>query len=246
MPSTHVAADGECITTIAFDHGLPWETIWNAPENADLKKARKDPNVLREGDSVFIPDKKPKIVSLATNAVHKVVVKRPQAKLRLRIVVDQGPKPASPPPPGPPSPDRRNHAGEDPAPDTTPRTDEPRKDLAYVFEIDGKTITGATDGDGWIDCPIPPKATKGKLVLAPGTPHETEVQLKLGHLDPIGELSGVKQRLRNLCFDCGTVNDEETPDLEAAVRAFQAKHCLSVTGKADDATRAELLKAHGT
>ena len=36
------------------------------------------------------------------------------------------------------------------------------------------------------------------------------------------------------------------PELEAALRAFQAKHGLSVTGKIDDATRAEILKAHGT
>jgi hypothetical protein len=246
MATTHAVAAGECISTIAHDYGLPWEKIWNHPENAQLKKTRKDPNVLREGDAVFIPDKESKTVSVATNARHRFVVKRPVAKLRLRVVVDNGPKPAPEPPPGPPSPDRRNHAGEDPDPDATGRSDQPRKSLDYVLEIEGKTITGTTDADGYVDCEIPPKARQGRLVLAPGTPHETAVEINLGHLDPIGEVSGVKQRLRNLCFDCGPPDDEETPALEAALRAFQAKHALAVTGKIDDATRAELLKAHGT
>jgi N-acetylmuramoyl-L-alanine amidase len=65
-------------------------------------------------------------------------------------------------------------------------------------------------------------------------------------LDPIDVISGVKQRLRNLCFDCGDHSDEETPDLQAALSAFQAKHALSVTGTIDDATRAAILEAHGS
>src|SRR6185295_4058908 len=98
---------------------------------------------------------------------------------------------------------------------------------------DDATIEGKTDADGFIDCEMPPNATKGRLILAPGTPHETELPLNFGHLDPIEEISGVKQRLKHLCFDCGDPNDEETPELESALRAFQAKHGLSVTGKID-------------
>jgi hypothetical protein len=162
------------------------------------------------------------------------------------VVVDPGPKPAPEPPPGPPSPDRRNIVEEDPEPDTTPRTDDARDGLAYQLVINGVTIEGQTDADGFVDCEIPPGATSGRLILAPGTPDETEVRLNLGHLDPITEITGIKQRLRNLCFDCGEQSDEETPDLEDALSAFQTKHGLPVTGKIDDATRAEILKAHGT
>jgi N-acetylmuramoyl-L-alanine amidase len=246
MATDHQARAGECILSIALAHGLPWEKVWNHPKNAELKKRRKDPNVIREGDTVHIPNIEPAGFEVATGAVHRFVIKRPTAKLRLRVVVDFGPKPAPEPPPKTPSADRRNVVEEDPEPDNTPRTDEPRNELAYRLVIDGVTTEGQTDEEGYVDCDIPPGATSGRLVLAPGTPHETEVPLMLGHLDPIDDVSGIKQRLRNLCFDCGDQTDEETPDLEAALRAFQTKHGLPVTGKIDDATRGEILKAHGT
>ncbi|HEY4188731.1 MAG TPA: peptidoglycan-binding domain-containing protein [Polyangia bacterium] len=246
MPTDHVTQPGECIASISSAYKLPWEKIWNHPKNAELKQRRKDPNVIREGDTVYVPDPEQRKFSLATGAVHQFVVKRLTVRLRLRVVVDFGPKPPPPLPPKPPSPDRRNIVEEDPEPDATPRTDEARKGLAFKLVIDGVTIEGQTDGDGYLDCQIPAQAMSGHLVLAPGTPHETEVPLHLGHLDPIAEVSGIKQRLRNLCFDCGDQTDDETPGLAAALRAFQAKHGLSVNGEIDDPTRAEILKAHGT
>jgi hypothetical protein len=49
-----------------------------------------------------------------------------------------------------------------------------------------------------------------------------------------------------LCFDCGDESDEPTADFAAALRAFQSKYDLTLTGEADDETRSELLKAHGS
>jgi hypothetical protein len=247
MASQYQVQPGDCIFSIAHDHGLPWEKIWNHANNAELKKVRKDPNILREGDQVFIPDREQRTLSLATGARHKIVVKRPVVKLRLRVVIDLGPKPPPPPPPPlrPPA-DRRNITEEDPPPDNSPRTDEPRKNLAYKLIIDGVTTEGNTDGDGYVDCEIPVRARAGQLVLAPGTPHETEVALNLGHLDPISEITGIKQRLRNLCFDCGDQSPEMNEDLATALRAFQAKHGLSVSGQIDQMTRDELQKQHGS
>ena len=246
MASQYTVQRGDCILSIAHDHHLPWEKIWSHPDNADLKSKRKDPNILCEGDVVHIPDPVQKTISVPTGARHRLVVKRQVVKLRLRVVVDLGPKPAPAPPPAPPSADRRNITEEDPPPDTSPRTDQPRKSLAYKLTIDGVTIAGTTDGDGYIDCEIPARAQTGQLVLAPGTPDETEVTVNLGHLDPITEVTGVKQRLRNLCFDCGDQTPEENDDLETALRAFQTKHGLSVTGTIDQATRDELSKQHGS
>jgi hypothetical protein len=133
---------------------------------------------------------------------------------------------------------------EDPDPDTTARPDEPRKALAYKLTVEQITLEGETDEDGYIECKIPATAMSGQLVLAPDTPDETEMTLNLGYLNPIDEVSGVKQRLQNLCFDCGDQTNEETPDLEDAVRAFQEKCGLPPTGQLDDDTRAELVKAH--
>jgi N-acetylmuramoyl-L-alanine amidase len=244
MATDYQVQRGDCIGSIAYTYNLPWQKIWNHPKNSELKKQRQDPNVLREGDSVHIPDIEPGGVSAPTDARHRFVVKRRVTKLRLRVVVDPGPKPVPEPPPRPPSPDPRNVTEEDPPPDTAARADEPRKSMAYTLVIESVTIRGQTDSDGFLECDIPSDAMSGRLVLAPDTPHETEVALNLGYLDPIDEVSGVKQRLRNLCFDSGDETNEETSDLEDAVRAFQSKHGLSATGTIDDATRAALLKAH--
>ena len=244
MASDYQVKPGDCILTIAYANKLPWEKIWDHPNNAALKKKRKNPNLLHEGDRLYVPDIELGDCPVATGAVHRIVVKRPVAKLRLRVVFDPGAKPTAERPPDRPSPDRRNVVREDPPPDTAERADEPRKAMGYRLTVDGVTTEGDTDADGFIEREIPLNATSGRLVLAPGTPHETEVPLNLGHLNPIDEISGVKQRLKNMCFDCGDQTNEVTPDLEAAVRAFQLKHGLPPSGQINDATRAGILKAH--
>lgn len=48
-------AQGESLPSIAVETGHNWQTLWDHPENADLKGARKDPAVLYPGDRVFVP-----------------------------------------------------------------------------------------------------------------------------------------------------------------------------------------------
>jgi len=245
MASQHEVKNGECIGSIAYAHGMPWEEIWNHAKNGAVRRLRGDPNVLRAGDVLFIPDYKPEPHVLETGKHHRIVYQPPRAQLRLRVVLDPGAPPASGTSPAPAS-GSKDIAQEDPEPSSEARADKARKGLAYRLFVDDEIIEGTTDGDGYVDCEIPPTASLGRLLLAPGTPDETEVRVQLGHLDPIEEVSGVKQRLRNLCFDCGDQSDEETPELGAAVRAFQSKHGLEPTGALDDQTRAEIKKAHGT
>ncbi|MGK3963819.1 peptidoglycan-binding protein [Sorangium sp. So ce118] len=243
MARDHRVRDGECISSIASDHNLSWETVWNHPNNAALKQKRKSPNLLKKGDSVHVPDPVLKEHPAATAAMHKFVLKRPKAQLRLRVVGEPPPKPRAGAPAPPPPPDRRRAITEDPEPDTAPLADEPRAGVAYVLEIEGASIRGETDSDGRIACDIPPNARTARLILEPETPRETILPLALGHLDPLEEVSGVKQRLANLTFGCGE-GDDETPELAAALRAFQEKHGLSVTGEVDQATRDKLREVH--
>lgn len=243
MPVDYRVQRGDCISAIAHRFGFGWEVVWNHPKNAELKKKRKDPNILKVGDVVHVPDKEEKTESAATGKVHRFQVKRPTAKLRLRIVKEPTPK-SKPQAAGPP-PDWKNPTTEDPEPEKTPLEDEPRKDLAYRLEIGELTYEGKTDGDGILEQLIPPDAGTGRLILEPGTPNETVLPLNLGHLDPIEDVSGVKQRLANLTFPCGD-DDELTPELAAALRAFQAKHGLDVTGELDDETRDAIKKAHAS
>jgi hypothetical protein len=51
----YTAGDDDCILSLAAWYGFLWQTIWNHPQNSDLHKLRKHPNVLFAGDRVFIP-----------------------------------------------------------------------------------------------------------------------------------------------------------------------------------------------
>lgn len=85
MPIRHVIKQGESVISLSEKHGLFAETIWNHPENAELKEFRQNMNILMPGDILFIPDKQPKEVSRETNVVHKFKRKGIPALFRLQI-----------------------------------------------------------------------------------------------------------------------------------------------------------------
>ena len=121
-------------------------------------------------------------------------------------------------------------------------TGEPRADEAYELEVDGKKIAEGqkTDGEGWVDHPIPPDALQGKLRLV----EDDEVyHLLLGHLRPIEEVIGIKMRLLNLGFFDGKLNDEIDDALVSALIEFQVGNGLEPTGEIDGPTRNAIKKA---
>ena len=76
------------MASIAARYGFSdWQTIYDAPENAELKKKRKDPSVLCPGDAVVVPDAASKSVSCATGATHNFVVQRSKVIARLAVNV---------------------------------------------------------------------------------------------------------------------------------------------------------------
>lgn len=81
----YVVQSGECMSSIGFKHGFFWETLWNDSNNSDLKKQRKNPNVLLQGDRVHIPDLRLRQESGATEKRHRFKRKSVPAKLRLQI-----------------------------------------------------------------------------------------------------------------------------------------------------------------
>ena len=62
----HEVQEGECILSIAEAAGLFWETLWNHPDNADLKRERGSPHLLRPGDRLTVPELTKKSESCAT------------------------------------------------------------------------------------------------------------------------------------------------------------------------------------
>jgi Putative peptidoglycan binding domain len=88
MPINYQVKQGDCISSIAFEHGFFADTIWNHASNAELKEKREDPNVLMPGDVVFVPDKRLKEVPEPTNNVHKFKCKNTPEKFKLQLLKD--------------------------------------------------------------------------------------------------------------------------------------------------------------
>ena len=206
MP-VHVVEAGESIPSIAKDSGFFWKTIWDHPNNSKLKAERQDPNVLYEGDEVFIPDLELKEFNKSTEHQWKFKRKGEPVKFKLRLLL----------------------------------MDQPRANEDYILIIDGKPIMGKTDGDGKLEEWIPGNARGGKLVLKGG---KEEYPVMIGELDPISKISGVRQRLNNLGFACGSDGDEIDDQTREAIMEFQAKYELEVTGEPDDAFKSKLKGLH--
>ena len=91
MAINYEVKQGDCISSIAFEHGLLPNIIWDHANNAELKSKRKNPNILLPGDVVFVPDKRLKEVSEPTNQVHKFKFQGAPAKLNLKLLDDGEP-----------------------------------------------------------------------------------------------------------------------------------------------------------
>jgi len=93
MAEDYSVQDGDCISSIAYSFGFLPETIWNLPENADLKLLRKDLNVLMPGDTVHIPDLTVQDFPRPTDQLHKFVLHGTVEKLCLRLLdINQKPR----------------------------------------------------------------------------------------------------------------------------------------------------------
>lgn len=85
MPD-HVIEQGECFASVAVRYGFAWRTLWDHPSNAELKKKRRDPNVLAPGDVVFLPAKEAHEESCATGKMHRFVFRGFTEVLRIRLL----------------------------------------------------------------------------------------------------------------------------------------------------------------
>jgi hypothetical protein len=244
MPKEHTIKQGECIFSIATVYGHKWDTIWNAPENQSLRKDRDQPGVLMPGDRVSIPDLQPKVLTLATNKRHKIIVALNLVTMRVRLM--EPPAPAKEDPTGgTASNDHKDFTIDDPEPpDRAP--DQPRANVPFEVWTEGKMLLGGnSDGDGYIEFKLRPEVTEAELICEPRTLKELRMPLALGGLDPISTVRGVKQRLYNLGLDCGDTSDDEHDNFAATVSAFQEAQGLRTTGELDADTRAHLQKVHG-
>lgn len=94
--TTYAVKQGDCISSIAARAGLLWQTVWEHPQNAELRERRKDPNMLFHGDILAVPKKRVKHVSRPTEAEHAFVKLVTPAKLKLRLRHEGAPRAAAP------------------------------------------------------------------------------------------------------------------------------------------------------
>jgi len=124
----------------------------------------------------------------------------------------------------------------------------PRANQDYELVIGATTYKGTTDANGVLEEFVPPDATEGKLTIGEDG---AVFALKLGHMDPLGELAGIQNRLANLGYECGRFSahagdlDGKMDDAtRSALLSFQRRFQLEETGELDNATKALLDRYH--
>lgn len=215
MSDVHIVEQGEHLSQIAKVYGFPdYKILWDHPENANLKKLRKNPNILFPGDEVFIPDKEEKEESGSTDKRHTFVVDKETLKLRL-VLEDIYEKPIS--------------------------------GAQCALLVGDQTFQLTTDGKGKLEQDIPLDAQEATLVIrGDQTPFQNEIiPIKIGHLDPVEEISGQVARLNNLGYFPGPLDGSDPDAFQSSVEEFQCDHSLKVDGDCGTNTQTKLKEVHG-
>jgi hypothetical protein len=114
----------------------------------------------------------------------------------------------------------------------------------YLLCVDGQPDKpGTSNGDGLVKEDVPAAATVAYIDF----PQDGfSVEVKLGHVDPLGERNALAARLRNLGFACPESEDAEemAKRIQYALARLQAEHEIEPTGELDDKTRDLLLQLH--
>jgi hypothetical protein len=92
----YVVQSGDCLSSIAERHGHFWQTLWELPANATLRRVRGDPNVLLPGDRLTIPPIHTETRTCATGRRHTFRRRGVPAYLRLQFCVGGRPRARAP------------------------------------------------------------------------------------------------------------------------------------------------------
>jgi N-acetylmuramoyl-L-alanine amidase len=123
------------------------------------------------------------------------------------------------------------------------RNGKPEVGLPFVLQIAGRQMTGRTNSDGLLKCPIPGNARSGHLIIGEALARR-EYSFILGHLDPIDSMRGIQERLNNLGYDCGPVSGVCTAKTRKAIERFQRSNGLPPCEHADGPTRRKVWELH--
>ena len=124
--------------------------------------------------------------------------------------------------------------------------DHPLANTKCELQVDGKSFPVTSNGDGLVEQEVPAGASGGKLVVkgVDGFP-DLDIPIKIGHLDPVEEISGQVARLNNLGYNAGPADEIDGKLFPAAVEEFQCDQGLTVDGTCGPKTQAKLREIHG-
>ena len=124
----------------------------------------------------------------------------------------------------------------------------PIANAAYVAEGLGDKQHGTTDGNGMLSLKVPVHVTECQVTFPD---KNATYPVRVGHMDPIDEPSGVRKRLEHMGYVLRSEGDPlplTDDDIGARDRAgiidFQQEHGLNPTGVVDDATKKAILEKH--
>lgn len=216
MGKIHIVRKGEYLSLIARNHGFAdWRKIYNHADNAEFRMKRPNPDILFAGDTLIIPDCRPRSVDLQTGKRHRFRLKRPSPALHLTLKDSEG-EPLGP------QPYRMEVAG---------------RLLEGNLTDAGKLEVALPGGAREAKLTVFLDAQRRQVM--------SRMALKIGELDPIDEVTGMQERLNNLGFECGQSDGRFGSKTRSAVKAFQQKQGLEPNGEADQATLDRLQEVYG-
>jgi hypothetical protein len=211
----HIVRRNEHLSQIASRFGVSAAEVWDHPRNGDLRRRRRDPNVLAPGDVLLIPKppRRDPVRIAHKGSTHFTLPPEPTVTVTIRLRDEHG-----------------EFRGE--AFDVRLRGARPE---------DPPLCEGTTGGSGEVVFDVP--VSIHEVVLrVPGRSYATVVYV--GGLDPAATESGIRARLRHLGFLRPSRPGLEAQAFEDAVRRFQAEQGLAVTGRMDADTAARLQDEH--
>jgi hypothetical protein len=220
MAINHIVKQGEHVISIAAAYGFShYRTIWNHPQNEELKKKRDNPNVLFPGDVLFIPENEEKTYRGETERRHVFV--RQGHVLMLNLKLHRGFAQAI-----------RNTAC----------------DIYVEYDCRSATTDEDGNlkqqiPDTAVDATLLIKDSE--IVDGKRIPLEIEMPVKIGFLDPVEEISGQRARLANLGYYLGSAEEPDPAQFSSAVEEFQCDNSLFVDGICGEETQARLKQIHG-
>lgn len=218
MATEYTVQQGDTLLRIAKQHGFQrGSTLYEHPSNAAFRELRPDPNLIYPGDKIKIPDIEPAVQVKPTNGRHTFTLKAPELeKFYLKIL---------------------NRAGE------------PWVGKRVILNVTNQELDVEIPDNGLLEIELPNgDETEGKLQLfmEQGVEEPSYIfDIKLAHLDPIEETSGIQARCNLLGYDAGEVNGEMNEQTRDAIKYFQAANSIEKTGEPDRETKNKLKEIYG-